>query len=32
MELGDAILEIETFVWNLDGLWQVTAWLLRHET
>ena len=20
MELGDAILEVETFVWNLDGL------------
>ena len=32
MDLGDAILELETFVWNLGDLWQVTAWLHRDET
>ena len=31
MDLGDAISELETFPWNMDDLWQVTAWLLRNE-
>ena len=32
MDLRNSFSELETFVWNLGDLWQVSAWLLCNKT
>ena len=32
MDFGDAISDLEWFVWNFGELWQLTGWLLCNKT